>query len=167
MHSCIFNPKSTRSSDGLYYLILILPARPFLGLVEDAAPPPVKSCCVQHGWDSSLCCFYFYKVCAFTPWNFGNFIKDSALFLRVPFEGLISGIFGWGYKLSEEIDCAFRLIWTLGSVPNFSAISWACPLYLSYLCKRVWKILVGTVVVLIFSWIAQAHWLICMRSPSS
>ena len=38
MH-CICSPRSTRLLDSLYYLILCLLARPFLGLVGEAATP--------------------------------------------------------------------------------------------------------------------------------
>ena len=55
MHPWIFYPHLTRRSDGLQYLILQFPERPFLGLIGKAASLPIKvTPNFWRGWNLSI-----------------------------------------------------------------------------------------------------------------
>ena len=62
MHLFIFNHQSSRSSDRLYLLILLLRVRPYSGLVGKATYPPVKFIpSLWRGWLLPVV-VYFYNV---------------------------------------------------------------------------------------------------------
>ena len=97
-----FSLWSMLHSDGLHYLILLLPERPLLGLIGEADTPPVIFCCDQHGWHSDL--EYFYNVnnptpsisalSEFSDVSFQKNIEGSSPLLRAPTDFFISDIFG-------------------------------------------------------------------------
>ena len=77
MHWGIFYLWMTRRSDGLKYLILCLPARPFSGLVGETVSPPIK----YPDFSRTvvilpLVFFLFYKVCFPTPWSLRKKWRD-------------------------------------------------------------------------------------------
>ena len=118
MHSCTCYLRSTRRSDGLHYLILCLPVRPFSGLVGEESPPPLNLPTFLCGWLLSWV-FYFYKVCSLTSLIFSlaglSAVFNLDSFLRAPLRSWrsfqlfnISNIFGGGSKM---------VWWTFGHFP--------------------------------------------------
>ena len=87
MHSCIFNQRSTRCSDGLHHLILFLPARPFLGLVGEADPAPV-SLHLHYGVAGIYSLLFLFTRCISTPFIFAC----NALSAVSDMENLLRGL---------------------------------------------------------------------------
>ena len=102
MHLSMFLSTAGASLGQFAYFILHLSARPFLGSVRKAAPPPVCLLPILARLASSH--YYFYKVYLNTldiclrwilsyVW-YGRYLEGSALFLRVLFFFDVSNVFG-------------------------------------------------------------------------
>ena len=83
MHSCIFNPRFTRHSDGLHHLILRLRAWPYLGLVGEAAPSPLSLHLLSGAAGLYPLGLFCFTRCISNTLAFRRILEDSALFLRV------------------------------------------------------------------------------------
>ena len=111
MHLLIFEHRLKRHSDGLKYFVLHWPARPFLGLVGKASPPPV---CFLPRLAQSVYSHhtFFYKLYLITlntclcwllsRFQSGKLFQESNLVLRVLFFFDVSGDFEGGSEVVSD-----------------------------------------------------------------
>ena len=136
IHLCTCSLRSKCRFDSLHYLILRLPARPFLRLVGKEDPPPVTSWCDQHSWHYTYCLFLFFSA-FWHLWYFLSLDSQPCLFRGISRAPLIS----WGLhpivsspkllegapKLLEEQDGAFHTTWSGGLCTNLLGGLCSCP----------------------------------------
>ena len=110
MHLCNYSLQFSRCLDGLHYLILILPAQPFLGLVGKTDPPLVTSCCGQHGWYSAhwyvLCFTNSVPTLCYSPLlDYQRILlgesRGLCSFLKGSTQSFYLIFFGWGYEVAR------------------------------------------------------------------
>ena len=134
MHSCIFNQRSTRCSDGLHHLILFLPARPFLGLVGEADPAPV-SLHLHYGVAGIYSLLFLFTRCISTPFIFACNALSAVLIWKI-FWGVCSWGSFWGSISPLLLEGVPKLLANISNCCLFRAICWVFSSYFFCLIHR-------------------------------
>ena len=125
MHLYIFNHHSTPCSNGLHQLILRLPARPYLGLVDEAASFPVWFL-PRLAWFASDHYFLFYKVYLNTMDFLFALASQPCLILTFTWE--ICSILDCTFHCSISLTFLERVPKWSGNFYDHSYVSWlVCP----------------------------------------
>ena len=149
MHALNFSPWSTHLLDSLHYLILRLPVRPFSGLVGEAPPPTIKFTRPLARMASSLVFLVLQgahpntlDICFIWPLihiNSVQYLKGSALLLRVLLVVSCSDVLEGAPKWSGELEGAFCTTWSCGYVLILSAVSLLFPVCLVHSAVIFWR----------------------------
>ena len=93
------------------YFFLFLPARPYLGLVDEAASLPIFSWCVHHGWHLPISGILIFSRCLVQQLG----LSEKSRGIHSVIGGCtttlcLCGVFGWFSKVIAIFTVKFRAI---------------------------------------------------------
>ena len=128
---CMCYSRSTCCLDGLQYLALCLPVRPFSGLIGEAASPPI-SVFMCPSWFCIFPLAVFLKFCKVSSpisWPFIKILRDPLRSLGFPFDGSCPTFPEEDPKFSLNLMIIFAqagfpdAINILGGLPSYCRVS--------------------------------------------
>ena len=159
MQSFIFNHRSTHHSDGLHNLVLRLPAMPYLGLVGEMDPTPVKfTTAFWCGWRLTSLGLFIFTRCIPTPcifdWDGFPTVSNLDIYLRALLRywgsfsfsmslTFLEGVLKWSANISSRSRAIYLHCFIPHYPPIISVVSTLVARLLFY-SALIWRVSSGS-----------------------